>query len=176
MQPIEVEQSRTIPLSVADAFARIIVAPLPVLFARRHLLMPPIKEVRDQAAEWGEAIGQSRTIETTDGGVMHETLTELDAPNLFGYELTVMQGPMKVLVAGVKGQWRFAPDGDGTRVTWAWTLTPKSALTRPLLKLVASHWMGYAEKALEQAQVEAVRAQAAAAAGDGVGERAAVEA
>lgn len=169
MQPIEVQQSRTIPLALEDAFRHVIVIPLPVMFSRRHLLMPPIKEVRDQDGDWGVAIGQTRTIETSDGGVMHEELTQLDAPNLFGYDLTVMKGPMKGLVGGVKGQWRFAPDGDGTKVTWAWTLTPKSALTRPVLKLIARHWMGYAEKALEQGQVEAVRMQAAETSGTPVG-------
>ncbi|MEI2701612.1 MAG: SRPBCC family protein [Baekduia sp.] len=158
MQPIEVAHSRTFPLGLEETYDAVIAMPLPEMFSRRHLLMPPISEVTDQTGTWGERIGQSRTIHTSDGGRMHEELTEVDAPNAFGYALSVIGGPMRALVAGVEGRWTFAPDGDGTRVTWAWKLTPKSGATRPLVRLIASNWPGYAAKALEQAELAALRA------------------
>ncbi len=151
MQPISVEQSRTMPLAVEDAFDRVLVAPLPVIFKRRHMVLPPIKEVRDQEGEWG-TVGQTRTIATTDGGTIHEELTAVERPSLFGYRITEIRGPMKPLVASIDGAWRFEADGDGTKVTWAWTLHPTSKFTRPTVALVGKFWAGYAKKALAEAE------------------------
>jgi len=147
MQPISVEQSRTMPLAIEEAFDRLLVAPLPVVFAKRHVLLPPIKEVRDQSGEWG-TVGQTRTIATSDGGTIREELTAIERPTLFGYRITEIRGPMKPLVASIDGAWRFAADGDGTKVTWAWTLHPTSKFTRPTVALIGRFWAGYAQKAL----------------------------
>lgn len=163
MQPIEVSESRTIPLPLEQTYEAVLAMPLPEMFARRHLMLPPIGDVPDQPETWGERVGQTRTIHTTDGGRMHEELMEVDAPNAFGYRLSVLAGPMKALVGGVEGRWTFAPDSDGTRVTWSWRLTPKSSATRPVVRLIAAMWPGYAKKALEQAELGALRGAVSAA-------------
>ncbi len=46
------------------------------------------------------------------------------------------------------GLWAFSEQGTGTKVTWQWTLHPKSALTAPLLPVFARIWRGYANQAL----------------------------
>lgn len=80
--PLIVEQSRAIPVTPAEAFARTLPMPLPTLFHRWYGPIPPIKAVRDQTREWAEA-GQTRTIALAGGGSMGETLTAPGLP-VFG--------------------------------------------------------------------------------------------
>ncbi|OBJ30659.1 MULTISPECIES: SRPBCC family protein [Mycolicibacter] len=142
-----VEQSRTVRVTVADAFAGTLPLPLPELFRRWYGPIPPIKEVRDQADEWG-SVGQTRTVLLTGGGSMREELTEIDPPRAFGYRLTDITGPMAPLVAYVEGRWQFAPAGSGTTVTWSWVIHPRSRLGAPLLPVLGWLWKGYARQAL----------------------------
>lgn len=112
-------------------------------------VIPPIKEVREQTGDW-DASGQSRVIAMVGGGLVRETLTNVDPPHSFSYTLTDIKGPLAPLVGLVEGQWSFAPAGTGTRVSWRWTLHPKSALTAPLLPAFGRMWKGYARGVLEK--------------------------
>ncbi len=146
--PISVEQSRAIPVTVRDAFRGTLPAPLPTLFSRRFGLLPPVREVRGQAGPWG-AVGQERTVVTTDGGTMREVLTDIEAPQAFGYRLSDITGPMRPLVDHVEGRWTFASAGTGTLVTWGWTMYPRGAGAL-VLPVIAKMWRSYARQALEQ--------------------------
>jgi hypothetical protein len=146
-QSLTVEQSLVIAVPVEDAFRRTLPMPLPDLFKRWHGPIPPIKEVRDQTGAW-DAAGQTRTVLLTGGGSMREELTSVDAPRSFGYLLTRVRGPMMLLVEHVAGEWTFTPAGDGTKVTWRWTIHPKSVLTAWVLPVFARIWKGYARLAL----------------------------
>jgi len=149
--PIHVEESRTYPVALERAYERTAPADLTRLMSRRYLVLPPLKDVRDQTpGTWGSQVGASRTLATTDGGTMREELVATEPPHRFAYELTGITGPMKPLVARVEGEWRFEPAGGGTTVTWAWTLHPTSALTAPVVGLVARMWHGYARQALAE--------------------------
>jgi hypothetical protein len=55
---------------------------------------------------------------------------------------------MTLLVDHVAGEWIFTPDGDGTEVTWRWTIHRKSILTAWALPVFARIWKGYARLAL----------------------------
>ncbi|KDF00893.1 hypothetical protein Y900_018635 [Mycolicibacterium aromaticivorans JS19b1 = JCM 16368] len=145
--PVVVQQSRAIPIAVPDAFAKTLPMPLPQLFHRWYGPIPPIKDVHDQTGDWS-AVGQTRTIVLVGGGGMRETLTTFDAPHAFGYTLTDIHGAMAPLIDHVEGLWAFSEQGTGTKVTWQWTLHPKSALTAPLLPVFARIWRGYANQAL----------------------------
>lgn len=147
-QPIAVEQSRAIPVSPEDAFARTLPMPLTTLFSSWYGPIPPIRGVRDQTGDWQQA-GQSRTIVLAGGGTMRETLTAVDPPRSFTYVITGITGPMAPLIDHVEGAWNFAPKGTGTHVTWRWTLHRKSALTAPALAVFARLWRGYARQSLE---------------------------
>lgn len=142
-----VEQSRTVPATVADAFAGTLPLPLPQLFRRWYGPIPPIKEVRGQAGEWA-SVGQTRTVLLTGGGSMREELTEVDPPRAFAYRLTDVTGPMAPLVAYVEGRWQFAPVGPGTTITWSWVIHPRSGLAAPVLPVLGWLWKGYARQAL----------------------------
>lgn len=147
-QAIVVEQSRAIPVSTEEAFARTLPMPLPTLFSSWYGPIPPIKGVRDQTGDWQQA-GQSRTIVLTGGGTMRETLTAVKSPHSFAYTITGITGPMAPLIDHVEGAWIFALKGTGTNVTWRWTLHRKSALTAPALAVFARLWRGYARQSLE---------------------------
>jgi len=146
--PISVERSRAIPIDPEAAFARTLPMPLPAMFRRWFGPIPPIKEVRDQHGPWN-SVGETRTIALAGGGTMRETLTEVDPGHSFGYTITGITGPMAPLIAQIEGAWIFEPAGTGTRVTWRWTLHPKSALTAPALPVFALLWRGYAGQSLE---------------------------
>ena len=102
--PVELAYSRTYPVGVARAYDAVLPAPLPALFSRRYAVLPAIREVRDQAGEWG-TLGQTRTIVLADRGTMRETLVSLERPDSFGYEISDVRGPMKPLASRIEGRW-----------------------------------------------------------------------
>ncbi len=147
--PRRLEQSRTYPLGVDDAFAAVMPAPLELVFRRRYVALPPVREVRDQQGIWG-TVGQTRTIVLADGGTMHEELTSVVPGRGFGYHISRVTGPMKALVTSLEGQWDFDPVGTGTRVTWSWTVLPASSAAALAMPAFARLWQGYARQALEE--------------------------
>lgn len=148
-KPLVVEQSRTIPMGQADVFRDMVPMPLPELFSKWYGPIPPIKETRDQTGDW-DAVGQSRTVVLVGDGSMHEQLTSFDPPSAFGYTLSDIKGPLSPLVDHVDGVWLFEPIGNGTNVTWRWTIYPRSALTAPLLPVFGRLWKGYARQSLAE--------------------------
>ncbi|HKV18285.1 MAG TPA: SRPBCC family protein [Mycobacterium sp.] len=148
-KPLVVEQSRTIPMGQAAVFRDMVPMPLPDLFGKWYGPIPPIKETRDQTGDW-DAVGQSRTVVLVGGGSMREELTQFDAPHSFGYTLSDVTGPLSPLVDHVEGVWLFEPIGNGTEVTWRWTIHPRSALTAPLLPVFGWLWKGYARQSLAE--------------------------
>lgn len=148
MGVVHLSQSRAIPVRLEEAFDRVLPHPLPEVFARRSLAIPPIKAVRGQVGEWG-TVGQSRTIVLADGGTMLETLNQVERPHSFGYTISEVTGAMKPLVVSAVGEWAFEAAGTGTRITWTWQLTPTSA-GRLVMPVFGAMWSGYARKALAQ--------------------------
>jgi hypothetical protein len=147
--PVHLEESRDFPVSVEDAFDVVLPAPLPGIFNRRYAALPAVKEVRDQAGEWG-TVGQTRTIVLGDGGTMRETLTSLERPHSFGYTISEVTGPMKLLAHSLDGRWSFEPVGTGVRITWAWELRPANVVGRLAMPLFTRSWHGYARRAMEE--------------------------
>ena len=150
MATVTLSQSRAVPVPVDEAYDRLLPHPLPEIFRRRRLAIPPIKAVRDQRGEWG-TVGQTRTIVTADGGTVLETLTSHDRPHSFGYTISEIRGPMKPLIARADGLWSFEQAGTGTRITWTWVLTPTAA-GRVAMPAFGAMWRGYARQALEEVE------------------------
>lgn len=145
---LHLEASRAVPVEHEKALALVLPAPLPKIFGRRYAAIGPIAEVRDQAGAWDTA-GQTRTIVLADGATMQETLTAIDAPSSFSYEITPLSGPLKLLVGHVVGRWSFAPAGTGTRITWSWDVTPASSAASFAMPVFGWMWKGYARQSLE---------------------------
>ena len=148
-QPLVVEQSRAIPVGPEHVFRTMLPMPLTALFRRWYGPIPPIKQARDQTGDW-DAVGQSRTVVLVGGGSMREELTHFDPPHSFGYTLSDIKGPLAPLVGRVEGEWIFEPVGTGTKVTWRWTIHPRSALAAPALPVFGRLWRGYARQSLEE--------------------------
>ena len=148
--PLTLRASRSIPVAVDAAYAAVLPMPLPRIFGRRYLALPPVVEVRDQDGEWG-TVGQTRTIVLADRGRMRETLTSVTPGTSFGYDIAPVSGPLKPLVVGAQGLWSFAPAGDGVEVSWQWVVDPTrgGALLMPAF---ARMWQGYARQALEEVE------------------------
>ena len=154
---VHAEASRSVPVPIEQAYDAVLTAPLPIIFARRYGPLPPIREVRDQAGEWGAGgVGQTRTIVTADRGTMLEELTVLDPPGRFGYTLSRITGPMRPLVDLVEGVWSFAPAGTGTRIVWTWTFHPANGAAGLVLPALAWMWRGYARQGLEEIETSLV--------------------
>jgi hypothetical protein len=151
------QRSRTYPVDVQTAYDVVRPVPLQQIFGRRYGPMPPVRETRGQDGEWGIEVGQTRTIILADGGTLFETITELDPPHAFAYTITNVTGPMKPLVSSLDGRWDFAPAGTGTRVTWTWDVSARSALTARVMPVLQRFWNGYARQALEEAEHLLVR-------------------
>lgn len=147
---IHLAKSRTFPVGVADAYQRVLIAPLPQIFSRRFVAIAPITSVSGQEGEWGAAVGQTRTITLSDGGTVLETLTELEPPHHFAYSISNVTGMLKPLVVAASGRWSFEPAGNGVRITWAWDVTPTERLGRAAMPIFGKLWSGYARQAMEQ--------------------------
>jgi hypothetical protein len=147
--PLQLQSSRTFPVPVDDAYARVLVTPLEDIFSRRYAAISPITAVREQDGAWG-TVGQTRRIVLADGSTMHEELTSVEPGRSFGYRIDDVTGALKPLVSSVDGRWSFEDAGTGVRVTWSWTVHPLnafSALSWPLLRWM---WNGYARLAMER--------------------------
>jgi len=131
--------------------------------------------LHDRLAPGGIEIGYWLAAEATGRGLMARTVAALTdlalamdditwvevhcdeandrsagVPRRLGYELTRFTGPLKPLVARVEGEWRFGPADAGTTETWSWTLHPSSALTAPVVALLARMWPAHARQTLDE--------------------------
>jgi Polyketide cyclase / dehydrase and lipid transport len=155
-QPLVVEQSRAIPVGQEEAFHGTLAISLPTLCRRWYGPIPPVKAVREQTGDW-LTVGESRTLKLAGGGSVREELLRIDAPDSFGYQLSDIKGPLSALVGRVDGEWTFTPAGTGTKVTWRWTLHPRSVLAVPVLPAFGRLWLGYARLTLEELSNQLVR-------------------
>ncbi|MEO5654069.1 MAG: SRPBCC family protein [Marmoricola sp.] len=146
---LELAHCATFPVTPERAYDAVLTAPLEQIFRRRYWAIPPIVGVRDQVGTWGTP-GQTRTIVMADKGTLREELTLAQRPHAFGYDISGVTGPMKPLVSSAQGRWSFDADGGGTRVTWAWTVQPRSALANLAMPIFARLWRGNARQGFEE--------------------------
>jgi hypothetical protein len=152
MSGYRVSASRSVPAELERSFDLVLTEPLPHIFSRRYGPFGPVSEVREQSGDaWG-TVGQTRRIVLSDGGAVTERLTRVDRPEVFGYELSEVKGPLKAFVSTIAGEWRFEPAGTGTRITWTWVLEPASSVSRYALPVLGRLWRGYARQALEEVE------------------------
>lgn len=148
-KPVTMSATRTYQQRVEEAFDTLLPAPLDRVFARRYGPIPAVRSIEAAPSEpWG-VVGQVRTVRLADGGSMREELTHVQRPTAFGYTLTDVSGPMKLLASRVEGQWRFEPVGAQTRITWQWDVHAASRLVTPLLPVFALLWRHYARQSLQ---------------------------
>ncbi|WP_033346189.1 SRPBCC family protein [Catenuloplanes japonicus] len=119
--PITVQ--RRSPLSPADAFAIVVPIDLASVFPRIPGV-PVIAGVERQTGAWDHA-GASRYPRFSDGSQAFEQLTEYTTGHSFAYQLTGFTNVLRRLTHGVRGEWTFTPDGDGTVLRWTYEFQPR---------------------------------------------------
>src|SRR5687768_9685496 len=141
--PYVLSSSTVVDATPEVAFDGVVAAPLTELFTERSGPIPPIRECTGQDGVWGVA-GQTRTVVLDDGSSNLETLVAVDRPGSYRYRLTDFSGAMKALVRSIDGEFAFAAEGQGTRVTWTWQMHPANPVSRLLLPGLGFFWRRYA--------------------------------
>ena len=79
---------------------------------------------KNQTGAW-DHVGASRNPILSDGTTASETLTEYTVGHSFAYEVTGFTNILGRLVEGVRGEWTFTPDGEGTVIRWTYEFKPR---------------------------------------------------
>ncbi|GAA2088168.1 hypothetical protein GCM10009840_27960 [Pseudolysinimonas kribbensis] len=138
--------SALVPGPPSRAFA--IMTPVdPARFYPRHGVIPATVGVRDQTGDW-DAEGRSRRLLLSDGGSVVETLTSVQRPSRFAYELTDFRKVFGVLVDRARAEWTFDAEAGGTRVRWTYTFFAKPARGAIVAAVVRLFWGPYMRRVL----------------------------
>lgn len=156
--PLISADDNTVPVTVqtrsatgpADCFRTIVPIDLSLVFTGWGPF-PGVLGARNQTGAW-DAAGQSRNPELSDGSTASETLTEYTAPHSFAYEIKDFTGPLRLLVSGVRGEWTFAPDGEGTLIRWSYEFKPLPGRRLLLRRGLAPLWRRYMQDAIEKSR------------------------
>jgi polyketide cyclase/dehydrase/lipid transport protein len=143
--PVTVQTRTT--LSPDDAFRIIVPIDLSLVF-KGWGPFPGVRGAKNQTGAW-DAAGQSRNPDLSDGSTAVERLTEYTASTSFAYEITEFTNAMKNLVVGVRGEWTFTPDGDGTLIRWTYEFKPLPRRMFLLRRLVAPLWKNYMQDGVD---------------------------
>lgn len=144
-----------ISLSPEDAFRIIVPIDLSLVFTGWGPF-PGVRGAQNQTGAW-DAAGQSRNPDLSDGSTALERLTEYTAPSSFAYEITGFTDALKNLVHGVRGEWTFSPDGDGTLIRWTYEFKPLPGRSLILRNVVAPLWKRYMIKGVNECAKAAER-------------------
>ena len=145
------EASRVVAVAPDRAFDVLLTAPRETVFSRRYGAFPPVREVRDQVGDW-DTVGQTRILVMTESDLVRETLTAIDRPHGFDYLLDDIRGRLRPMVRRIEGRWSVEPEGEGSRISWTWTLHPRRPPARLTMNVLGSMWQGYADRALQQVE------------------------
>ena len=146
---------RTVPVTVQtrstlgpeDAFRLNVPIDLSVVF-KGWGPFPGVRGVENQAGAW-DGVGQSRNPQLTDGSTASERLTEYTPPSSFAYEVTGFTNALRTLIEGVRGEWTFTPDGDGTLIRWTYEFKPLPGRMFLLRRIVAPLWKQYMQQGVK---------------------------
>ena len=147
---------RTVPITVIArspappdiSFRLIAPIDLPKVF-RADALFPGIAGVEEQKDSWDHA-GLSRRPRFTDGTHVTETLTEYVDGHGFAYELTDFTNALATLAVGVRGEFSFLPDGQGSMIRWTYEFKPRRGRRWIIAGPFRPLWRRYMQKALDR--------------------------
>lgn len=115
--------------------------------------LPAVVGTKDQIGQWDE-VGQTRTVELSDGSIAQEKLNEYIHPTYFNYTVSNFSGMLRFLTTSANGEWWFEHQAAGkTRVKWKYAFNARSVFAVPVLWFVANVlWQRYMAKALSLAK------------------------
>jgi hypothetical protein len=111
---------------------------------------PAVRGVKNQTEAWDHP-GPSRNPDLSDGSTATERLTEYTAGHSFAYELTEFTNVLRRLVHGVRGEWTFTPDGDGTVIRWTYEFKPLRGRYFLVRRGLGPLWRRYMQEGVEAA-------------------------
>jgi Polyketide cyclase / dehydrase and lipid transport len=120
-------------------------------FYPRFRVIPAVASVTDQTGDW-DAMGQTRTLHLSDRSTVVETITDVDRPSFFAYELTDFTKLFGLLVDHARAEWRFEPAGTsaegGTRITWSYTFFGRPGRGWIVGLIVRLAWAAYMRRVI----------------------------
>jgi len=144
------------PGSLAQTF-EIMTRADPARFYPRFRVIPATIAVRDQTGDW-DAEGQTRQLLLSDGGSVVETLTSVQPPFRFVYQLTDFRKVFGVLVDHARADWTFQEEEQRTRVRWTYTFFAKPGRGLLVAAIVTTFWGPYMRHVLPGLVAEVRRA------------------
>ncbi len=128
----------------------------PARFYPKYGPLPAVQAVRDQTGPWS-VVGQSRTLHLSDGSTVTETITDIEQPSYFAYELTAFTRLFGRLVDHANAEWSFEEKPNGTLVTWTYTFHPRKRWGWAVSAIVRLFWDPYMRQVLPEIVHEAER-------------------
>ena len=106
--------------------------------------VPAVVGTSELSGPW-DTPGSSRTVRLGDGSTARETVLEFSRPGHFRYRVEELTGTFGRFVDHAIGEWWFRPSGAaGSSFTWRYSFHGRSAMSAPLLAVVArTAWAGY---------------------------------
>jgi hypothetical protein len=111
---------------------------------------PAVRGVKNQTGAW-DHVGASRNPILSDGTTASETLTEYTNGHSFAYEVKEFTNMLGRLVEGVRGEWTFTPDGEGTIIRWTYEFKPRRGRNFLVRRGLAPFWRRYMQVGVEAA-------------------------
>ena len=135
---IECHAEKTFPGNAQGAFDLIVDAQrFPLTFVGYGL----IPSVRAIVLETPLAVGAIRRIHNSDGSVLTEHVTVLDAPTRHAYVLSGFRAPFAWLVNKGEADWRVSAAESRCKMHWSYTFTLTSVWIYPLATLLLRVFM-----------------------------------
>jgi Polyketide cyclase / dehydrase and lipid transport len=111
---------------------------------------PAVVGVQNQTGAW-DHVGASRNAVLSDRTTANETLTEYTVGHSFAYEVTGFTNILGTLIEGVRGEWTFTPDGEGSVIRWTYEFKPRRGRYFLVRRLLAPLWRNYMQAGIETA-------------------------
>lgn len=115
----------------------------------------PVGGIRRSDAEWPLEAGSIRTIVTTNGETLVETILEHTPPERHAYCWSGgLNAPARWFVRSGTGTWVFSEDGQGTRVVWTYEFDIRSVVFYPLAAFMTFFFRRWMQRGLGAMRAE----------------------
>jgi hypothetical protein len=143
-------------INILDAFCHVVPIDLTSIFTGYGLL-PAVIGTENQMGNW-DTIGQTRTVNLSDGSSAKERLTQYQKSDYFSYVVSDFSGILGLLITSAVREWWFET-GDlspnSTVIRWNYTFIPKSLIAIPILWMINKFlWAGYMRSVISNIQAQ----------------------
>ncbi len=148
--------STEVDVNALDAFCHVVPIDLTSIF-KGYRFLPAVIGTEAQTGNW-DTIGQTRTVNLSDGSSAKELLTQYQKPDYFSYVVSDFSGVLGLLITSAVGEWWFDSNDlspNSTLIRWSYTFIPKSLIAIPILWIVNKFlWAGYMRAVMSNVKLE----------------------